>query len=146
MPFGLKNAPMIFSRVVVTAFKYFIQKFLQVYMDDWTFYRLIRDHLENLCLMLERCRHHQIALNSKKCIFCEPFGMLLGHIVCKQGILVDLENIALILSLPPPTNTNMLRATLGHTRYYRKFICGYTGITAPMEKLLKKDEKIALTH
>ena len=27
-PFGLKNAPMIFSRVVVIAFKYFIQNFL----------------------------------------------------------------------------------------------------------------------
>ena len=34
MPFGLKNAPAVFSRVVVTAFKYFIQKFLQVYMND----------------------------------------------------------------------------------------------------------------
>ena len=56
MPFGLKNAPAVFSQVVVTAFKYFIQKFLQVYMDDWTVYGLIRDHLENLCLMLERCQ------------------------------------------------------------------------------------------
>ena len=28
MPFGLKNAPTIFSRVAVTVFKYFIQKFL----------------------------------------------------------------------------------------------------------------------
>ena len=34
MPFGMKNVPTIFSRVVVTAFKDFIQKFLQVYMDD----------------------------------------------------------------------------------------------------------------
>ena len=34
IPFGLKNAPVVFSRVIVTAFKYFIQKFLQVYMDD----------------------------------------------------------------------------------------------------------------
>jgi len=48
MPFGLKNVPVIFSWVVVTAFKYFIQKFLQVYMDDWIVYGLIKDHLENL--------------------------------------------------------------------------------------------------
>ena len=34
IPFGLKNAPVVFSQVVVTAFKYFIQKFLQVYIDD----------------------------------------------------------------------------------------------------------------
>ena len=55
MPFGLKNAPVIFSQVVVAAFKDFIQKFLQVYMDDWTVYGLVKDHLTNLRLMLERC-------------------------------------------------------------------------------------------
>jgi hypothetical protein len=34
-----------------------------------------------------------------------------------------------------------LRATLGHTGYYRTFIKGYAWITAPMEKLLNKDTK-----
>ena len=126
MPFGLKNTPMIFSWVVVTAFKYFIQKFLQVYMDDWTIYVLIRDHLANLRLTLERCRQHQIALTSKMCILCAPFGMLLGHIVCKQGLLVDPAKITLILSLPPPTNVKMIRETLGHTEFIENSsrICG----------------------
>ena len=108
-------------------------------MDNWTVYSLVKDHLANLRLMLERCQQHQIALNSKKCIFCTSFGILLGHIMCKQGLRVDPAKIALILSLPPPTNVNMLRATLGHTRYYRKFIRAYAAIIAPMEKLLKKD-------
>ena len=34
MSFGLKNAPVIFSRVVVVVFKEFIHKFLEVYFDD----------------------------------------------------------------------------------------------------------------
>ena len=59
--------------------------------------------------------------------------------MCKQGLLVDPTKIALILSLPPPTNVKMLRATLGHTGYYHKFIRGYATITTPMKKLLKKD-------
>ena len=140
------NAPTVFSRVVVAIFKYFIQKFLQVYMDDWTFYGLVKDHLDNLQLMLEWCRQHQIALNSKKCIFYAPFGILLGHIVCKEGLLVDLAKIALILILPSLTNVKMLRATLGHTCYYRKFIRGYAAITTPMEKLLKKDAAFEWTQ
>jgi hypothetical protein len=78
-------------------------------------------------------------LNIKKCIFGTPFGILLGHKVCKQGLLVDPANIALIINLPPPKSVRQLRETLGHTRYYRKFIKGYARITAPLEKLLKKD-------
>ena len=56
MPFGLKNAPAIFSRIVVFAFKYFIHRFLEVYFNDWTVFGLVRDDIENLCIMLERCR------------------------------------------------------------------------------------------
>ena len=63
----------------------------------------------------------------------------MGHIVCKQGLLVDPAKIMFILIFPPPTNVNMLRATLGHIGYYRNFIRGYVVIIAPMEKLLKKD-------
>jgi hypothetical protein len=35
MHYGLKNAPTIFSRVVVVDFKDFIHNFLEVYLDDW---------------------------------------------------------------------------------------------------------------
>ena len=77
-------------------------------------------------------------LNSNKCILCASFGMLLGHIVCKEGLLVVSTKIALILNLLPPTNVNMLWETFGHMGYYCKFIKGYAMITAPMEKLLKK--------
>ena len=73
MPFGLKNAPAIFSKIVVSAFKDFIHKFLVVYIDDWMMYRLVIDHLENMRVILERCQQHHIVLNSKKCIFCAPF-------------------------------------------------------------------------
>jgi hypothetical protein len=34
MPFGLKNEPAIFSRVVIASFKEFIHRFLEVYLDD----------------------------------------------------------------------------------------------------------------
>ena len=79
--------------------------------------------------MLDRCRQCHISLNLKKCIFCAPFGILLGHVVCKQGLLVDPSKIAVILGLQPPTLVTELRETLVHTRYYKKFIKGYAQIT-----------------
>jgi hypothetical protein len=141
MPFGLKNAPSIFPRVVIAAFKEFIHQFLELYLDDWIVYSLLKDHVEVLRLVLERCRQCLISLNIKKCIFGTPFGILLGHIVCNQGLLVDPAKIAVIVKLPPPKSVRQLRATLGHIGYYRKFIKDYVHIIAPMEKLLKKDTR-----
>eukprot|EP00253_Pinus_taeda_P004566 PITA_04566 len=139
MSFGLKNAPAIFSHVVVAAFKEFIHKFLEAYFDDWTMFGLVKCNVESLHLMLDTCRRYQITLNLKKCLFCVPFGTLLGHVVCRQGLMVDLAKIAVILNLEAPRSVKQLCATLGHRGYYRKFIKGYAQITMPMEKLLKKD-------
>jgi hypothetical protein len=56
MSFGLKNALAIISKVVIVVFKNCIHQFLEVYLDDWTIYSLLKNHVEVLCLMLERCR------------------------------------------------------------------------------------------
>jgi hypothetical protein len=50
MPFGSENAPTIFSRVVITAFKDFIFKLLEVYLDDCIVFSLLKDHVEVLRL------------------------------------------------------------------------------------------------
>jgi hypothetical protein len=110
-------------------------------MDDWKVYSLLKYHVKVLRMMLERCRQCQISLNIKKCIFGTPFGILLGHIVCKQGLLVDPTKVVVIVNLPPPKSVRQLRETLQHIGYYRKFIKGYVQITASMEKLLNKDSK-----
>jgi hypothetical protein len=37
-------------------------------------------------------------------ILSTPIGILLGHVVCKDGIKVDMEKIKFILDLKPPVN------------------------------------------
>ena len=53
--------------------------------------------------------------------------------------MVDPVKIAVILNLQAPQSAKQLRATPGHTWYYRKFIKSYAQITTSIEKLLKKD-------
>jgi hypothetical protein len=129
----LKNSAVIFSRVVVAAFKDFIHKFLEVYLDDCTIFILLEDHVEVLRFLLDKCIQCQISLNIKKCIFSAPFGIFLGHVVCKQGLLVDPAKIVVIFNLPPPKSMLQLSDALGDTCYYRKFIKRYEQITMPME-------------
>jgi hypothetical protein len=139
MLFGLKNAPTIFSRVVVEAFKEFLHKFLEAYFDDWTVFSLLQNHIECLRLMLDKCRQCQISLNLKKCIFFSPFGVLLGHIVCKQGLLVDPSKIVHYSRFTPSYFSQTVVHYAGTYWILQKFIKGYAQITTPMEKLLKKD-------
>jgi hypothetical protein len=58
MPFGLKNAPVVFFRIVVATFNEFFRKFLELYLDDWTVFSLLEEHMQALRLMLDRC--HQL--------------------------------------------------------------------------------------
>jgi len=115
----------MFFGVVFTTFREFIDKFLEVYFDDWAMFILLKDHIETMCFILDRCRQFHISLNLKKCIFCAPFDILLGHVVCKQGILVYPMKIVVIVDLPPPTLVRQLQAPLGLMGYYINFIRGY---------------------
>lgn len=116
---------MIFLHVVVSAFKEFFHKFLEVYFDDWIVFGLVKHHVASLHLMLDSYRKYQIILNLKKCLFCVPFVTLMGNVVCRQGLMVDPAKIAVILNLEAPRSVKQLCATLGHTGYYRKSIKGY---------------------
>jgi len=69
MPFGLKNAPTVFSRVVVATFKEFIHKFLEVYLDDWTVFIPLKDRIDIFHLMLDRCKQFQISLKFQEVHF-----------------------------------------------------------------------------
>ena len=53
MPFGLKNAPAVFSRIVVKTFQEYIYKMKVVYFNNWTIYSMLKGHCKWLMLMLE---------------------------------------------------------------------------------------------
>ena len=70
-----------------------------------------------------------------------PIGILLGHIVCKEGIKVYFEKIKFILGLKPPMNSKQVRVLLGHTGYYRKHIRYYSDMTYALEEILRDDKE-----
>jgi hypothetical protein len=112
-----------------------------VYLDDCIVFRLLKDHIETLWLMLDKCRQYKIPLNLNKCILCASFGIFLGHVVCKKGLLIDLAKIVVFVNFPLHTSIQKLRKMLGHIGYYKKFIKGYAHITNLIETLLNKEGK-----
>jgi len=45
IPFGLKNSLAVFSIVVVAAFKECTHKFLEVYINYWNVFSILKDHI-----------------------------------------------------------------------------------------------------
>ena len=75
-----------------------------------------------------------------------PIGILLGHIVCKEGIKVKFAKIKIILNLKPLVNPKQVRVLPGHKGYYRKFIRYYSDMTYPLEELLREDQEFNWTE
>ncbi|CAN6685950.1 unnamed protein product [Malus baccata var. baccata] len=140
MPFGLCNAPATFQRCMVSIFSDFIEKIIEVFMDDFSVFGDSFDRcLENLTLILKRCVETNLVLNWEKCHFMVKQGIVLGHIVSERGIEVDKSKIDLVRYLPSPTSVREVRSFLGHAGFYRRFIKDFSKISTPLCRLLQKD-------
>ena len=103
MSFGLKNVEATFQRAMVTLFHDMMHKEIEVYVDDLIAKSQENEsHIKNLQKKFERMRKFQLKLNPAKCTFGATFGKLMGFIVSRIGIEVDLDKIQAIQNLPPP--------------------------------------------
>ncbi|CAN6560009.1 unnamed protein product [Malus baccata var. baccata] len=140
MPFGLCNAPATFQRCMVSIFSDFIEKIIEVFMDDFSVFGDSFDGcLENLTLILKRCMETNLVLNWEKCHFMVKQGIVLGHIISENGIEVDKSKIDLVRHLPSPTSVREVRSFLGHAGFYRRFIKDFSKIAQPLCRLLQKE-------
>ena len=144
MPFRLYNAPETFQRCMMGIFNDMIEIILEIFMDDFSvFGDSYEGCLENLCKVLERCQEKNLVLNWEKCHFMVTQGIVLDHIVSKNGIEVDKAKVELISNLPTPKCVRDIRSFLGHAGFYRRFIKDSSAIARPLCNLLSKDVPFA---
>ena len=78
-------------------------------------------------------------LNWEKCHFMVTQGIVLGHIVSREGIEVDKAKVELISNLPTPKCVKDIWSFLGHTGFYRRFIRDFSSIACPLCNFLAND-------
>jgi hypothetical protein len=140
MPFGIANAPATFQREMQRILKDRLDTSVMVYIDDiLIFSKDERDHAEHVEWVLEQLRKNGYYANPDKCEFFQPEVNFLGHVIKEGGLAVQRHKVDSIVQWPVPECVKDVRAFLGLTGYYRRFVEGYSAIAAPLSDLTHKD-------
>jgi len=65
----------------------------------------------------------------------------LGHVVSKEDIVVELEEIRAIMEWETPKNVDEVRSIMGLASYYKNFIRNFSCIVYPITSLKRKGKK-----
>eukprot|EP00253_Pinus_taeda_P009241 PITA_09241 len=88
-----------------------------------------------MCLMNNE---HQLYAKLSKCDFYKEEIQYLGHVISKEGIVVDPEKIKTILEWPVPKDVADIRSFMGLAGYYRRSVEGFSRVAYPIASLQKK--------
>lgn len=143
MPFGLKNAPATFQRLMNSVLVGLINKICIVYLDDiLIFSTSLKEHLDSIKRVFKRLRETGLKIQVDKCNFLKRETEFLGHVLTPEGVKPNPNKIKVIQELKLPNTLKQIKSFLGVTGYYRKFIRDYAKIAYPITRYLKMGMKI----
>ena len=139
MPFGVKNAPAVFSRLMSDVMRGLAWNGVAIYLDDLIIGgRNFEEHMELLKEVFSRLRAAGLTIKSSKVILCQKTLRFLGHLVSVDGIAPDPDKIKVILDWPRPKTTKDVRSFLGLCNYYMEFAPNLQLLAKPLNELTVK--------
>lgn len=97
------------------------------------------EHMEYLWIVLQTMRDHRTLAKFSKCEFWIKLVTFLGHIMSKDGIMVDPAKIMAIRDWACPTSSSEVCRLIGLASYYRQFVEDFTTITMLMTRINHKE-------
>ncbi|MBW0500869.1 hypothetical protein O181_040584 [Austropuccinia psidii MF-1] len=124
MPFGIKNAPSHYQRMMNTIFPLeLLEGWLIIYIDNiiicsetWQL------HLERLSLVIRKILQVNMEISLKKCNSWFNELKALGHVVSGLSLGVDKNKVAAVLLKQMPQKKKEMMSFLGFASYYRQHL------------------------
>lgn len=140
MPFGYKNAPGVFQRIMRTALGS-LELFAVAYLDDILVFTGPDDldlHLQHVRQVFERLRQYCLKIRASKCQLARRSVIYCGHKLNQKGFTPSEKHIAALKEMKPPTSTKQVRAFLGLVNFFRRFCDSFAILAEPLNHLLHK--------
>ncbi|MBW0548490.1 hypothetical protein O181_088205, partial [Austropuccinia psidii MF-1] len=147
MPFGIKNAPAHFQRMMDTILQEeILEGWMVVYIDDIIIYsETWEDHVQYVDIVLSKCTAIYMEISLKKLNFGHQEVLALGHKVSGLSLPIDQNKVAAVLQKPVPINIKETQSFLGFASYYRNHIKRFAHITSSLYKLCSKGVVFEIT-
>nr|XP_025677746.1 uncharacterized protein LOC112777556 [Arachis hypogaea] len=139
MPFGLKNAGATYQRLVNKIFRDLTGDKLEVYIDDMLAKTESSEQLINdLTVIMNTLRKHQMRLNPAKCAFGMEAGKFLDFMITQRGVEANPEKCRAVLEMASPKNLKDIQKLTGKLTALSRFLGASAQKAIPFFKLMKK--------
>ena len=88
---------------------------------------------------MELLREKRLYAKFSKCEFWLDSVSFLGHVVSKDGVMVDPSKIEAVKSWVRPTSGTEVRSFVGLASYYRRFVKGFSSVASQLTNLTKQN-------
>jgi len=142
MPFGLKNAPATFQRLINNTLREYLDDFVITYLDDILIYSDdLEMHRSHMHKVLGKLNERALYVKKSKSRFKTKEIKFLDYVIQFEQIKKNSEKTNAVRNWPPPRQVKKVQAFLELTNYYWKFVPNYARIAEPLTQLMRKNKK-----
>ena len=141
-PFGLANAPTTFQAFINQVLQKYLNDFVFLFIDNIVVYlQTIEAHTGQVCQVLPKLRKANLYVKLSKCIFDAEEIDFFGFKVGQFGIHMVPSKVDTIATWPVFLMHREVQVFIGFANFYRRFINGFSKVSAGLTELLQKDTK-----
>ncbi len=123
VPFGLKNAPAIFQRVMQEILGEYVGTICEIYIDDVIIFgRTEEEFAERVRLIFDRFRARGVIIKPSKCVLGASSIEYLGFRIDEHGYSLCEGRLEALTNLRMPTTATELRSFIGLVNCFRDFV------------------------